>query len=248
MADTVVTMSDSTADDVRDRHPVTSKRLVVRLAHADRVAVRAAIPVASREGVTIDLYDPPGSHDRMGSVILVNGLPDPGARRLLGCAVNEMASFTSWARAIAASGLRAVTYTTTDDPAGDLPYVVDAVRSGGVGDGLDGRRCALWACSSHVPNALGLLLSMPAAIQRAVLCYGFMLDLDGSTGVAHAQRTWRFANPAHGRRVNELPPTPLFVVRAGQDTTAGVNDSIDSFARHALASNLPLTLVKIKSV
>jgi hypothetical protein len=43
--------------------------------------------------------------------------------------------------------------------------------------------------------------------------------------------------------VDEFPATPLLVVRAGRDSFAGVNESIDAFARLALASNLPLTIV-----
>lgn len=237
-------MSERSGSGVPNRLPVTFKHLVVPIPGADRVTVRAPIPFATRDGVAIDLYDPPARRTHLpGAVILVNGLPDPGARRILGCAVNEMASFISWARAIAASGTTAVTYTTTSNPSEDLLHVAAFLHAQGARLGIDATRLGLWACSSHVPNAIGLLLAMPAVIQRAVCCYGFMLDLDEATDVADAQRTWHFANPAHGRRVEELPATPLFVVRAGRDTTTGVNASIDAFVRHALAANLPLTLV-----
>jgi hypothetical protein len=39
------------------------------------------------------------------------------------------------------------------------------------------------------------------------MLYGFMLDLDGSSGVADAERAWRIANPARNRAVDELPAT-----------------------------------------
>jgi hypothetical protein len=226
------------------QHPVTRKRLVVPILDADRVTVRKGVPLPSRTGVAIDLYQPPTRQSaQTAAVVLVSGLPDAGARRFLGCAINEMAAFSTWASAIAASGLTAVTYTTTDDPASDLQAVFTHLESEGPTLGIDGARCGLWACSSHVANALGLLLTRPDAIRCAVLLYGFMLDLDGSHAVADAQRTLAFANPARGRRVDELPRTPLLVARAGRDTFAAANTSIDGFVRHALAHNLPLTFV-----
>jgi hypothetical protein len=220
------------------------KRLVVPVAGVDRVTVRKGIAIPTREGVSLDLYLPPApGSPTTGAVVFVTGVPDEGARRILGCAMNEMASFSSWASAVAASGLMGVTFTTTADPAGDLQAVFTYLQTQGGDHGIDSARCALWACSSNVPSALGLLLSMPEAVRAAVLCYGYMLDVEGTRWVADAQRTWGFANPAQGRRVDEFPGTPMLVVRAGRDAFAGVNESIDAFVRLALASNLPLTLV-----
>jgi hypothetical protein len=71
-----------------------------------------------------------------------------------------------------------------------------------------------------------------------------MLDLDGASGVAEAQDTWRFANPGAGKSVDDLPnDVPLFIARAGLDAIPHINDSIDRFVVHALRRNLPLTLV-----
>jgi hypothetical protein len=39
------------------------------------------------------------------------------------------------------------------------------------------------------------------------------------------------------------PDTPLFVVRAGQDETPGLNAALDAFTARALADDRPLTLV-----
>jgi len=39
------------------------------------------------------------------------------------------------------------------------------------------------------------------------------------------------------------PDTPLFIVRAGKDETAGLNQALDTFVAKALAENKPLTLV-----
>jgi hypothetical protein len=107
---------------------------------------------------------------------------------------------------------------------------------------IDGERIAIWSCSGNVPTALALTMEEP--VSCAVFCYGFMLDLDGSTGVADAQAQWGFANPAAGKSVDDIrSDLPLLVVRAGRDELAGVNDAIDRFVAHALASNLPITLI-----
>ena len=39
------------------------------------------------------------------------------------------------------------------------------------------------------------------------------------------------------------PETPLFIVRAGKDETAGLNAALDAFVARAIADNQPLTLV-----
>jgi hypothetical protein len=95
-----------------------------------------------------------------------------------------------------------------------------------------------------VPNALGQIMEQPQSVTCAVLCYGFMLDLDGATGVSKARGTWHFANPSEGKTVDDLPlETPLFIARGGRDSIPGINDSIDRFLAHALQRNLPVTFV-----
>ena len=70
-----------------------------------------------------------------------------------------------------------------------------------------------------------------------------MLDLDGSTDIADAARTYGFPNPCAGKTVADLPQdTPLFIVRAGQDHFPHLNEAIDRFMVKALMRNLPVTL------
>lgn len=225
------------------RHPVTEKRLKHVVANAEHTTVRKNVTLGT-SALTVDLYDPRDSdaHPRPW-VLFVNGMADPGATQFLGCAIKEMASFESWGRAAAACGLVGVTHTTGADPAADLRGVWSALTTQGHELGLAPDRGALWACSSHVPNGLGLLLDTSPVPRAAVFCYGFMLDLDGAHGVAEAQRTWRFANPAEGRQVGDLMHVPTLVVRAGLDATPHVNVSIDAFVHHTLQENFPLTVI-----
>jgi acetyl esterase/lipase len=71
-----------------------------------------------------------------------------------------------------------------------------------------------------------------------------MLDIDASTLVAQMAGAMKFANPAAGKSLADLPPRlPLFIARAGADQTPNLNETIDRFAAGALKANLPVTVV-----
>jgi hypothetical protein len=101
----------------------------------------------------------------------------------------------------------------------------------------------VWACSGNVPNALSLLTEDASAyLKCAVLCYGYMLDLDGSTQVADAARQFGFVNPCAGKSMDDIAlDIPLFVARAGRDEMPGLNPALDRFLVTALSRNLPIT-------
>jgi len=101
----------------------------------------------------------------------------------------------------------------------------------------------VWACSGNVPNALLVLMEQGRNyLKCAVLCYGIMLDIDGSTDVAESAGRWGFVNSSAGKSVNDLPKhLPLFIVRAGQDEMPHLNETIDRFLAKALICNLPVT-------
>ena len=97
----------------------------------------------------------------------------------------------------------------------------------------------------HVPNALALLAHPERGyLKCAALCYGYMLDLDGSTAVADAARQYGFANPCTRGTLEGLQrDTPLFVARAGRDESPGLNIALDSFVAAAVRDNRPVTFV-----
>ena len=138
--------------------------------------------------------------------------------------------------------MAAITYTTTD-PATDVQALFAHIRRNAASLGIDGDRIGVWACSGNVPLALSVLMQESQEyLKCAALCYGYMLDLDGSGSVADASKKFGFANPCAGKSVDDLPPEmPLFVVRAGRDETPHLNETIDRFLVHALACNLPIT-------
>src|SRR4051812_11372209 len=208
-------MSDGTK-----RHPITMQPVVYRISGMDEGTIRPDVEYA--EDRTIDLYYPPDAKrgERRPAVIFVTGLPDAGFQARLGCRQKEMASYVSWSRLVGASGLVAITYTN-ENPANDVRAVLQYVRQNAASLDIDGERIGIWSCSGNVPTALSLLMS--ETLTCAVLCYGFMLDLDGSTAVAEAQKQWGFANPVAGKSVDDLPrDLPLLIVRAGRDEFPGL--------------------------
>ncbi len=171
------------------------------------------------------------------------GYPDPGFERMLGCRFKDMASTVSWARLIAASGVTAIAYTNRE-PEGDLHAIFAHIRANAAALGIDDRAIGVWASSGHAPLALSLLMrGGPDAVTCAVLCYGYLLDLDGADGVAEAARTYRFTNACAGRSMDDVRrDVPLFLARAGRDETPHLNETLDRFVTAALTHNLPVTL------
>ena len=219
-----------------------ARSVVLRVPGAETVDVTLDRPWGDA-GRLFDLYRPPDATRPLPVVVLVTGFPDPGFRTVAGCACKDTAPFSSWARLLAASGLAAVTYSNVD-PAADAPAVLTHLHDHAAELGIDAGRFGLWACSGHTPNALAVLCRAPRpGIRCAALCYGYMLDVDGSTEVADQGRRFRFAVPDVA--ADEIPSdVPLLVARAGADTTPGVNASIDRFARYAASRTLDVEIVE----
>jgi acetyl esterase/lipase len=227
---------------------IAKKVVVYRLPGMDSVKVRRDVVYRETDAgaLTMDIYYPPDaqSEARMPAVVFVAGYPDAGFQRIVGCKFKEMGAYVSWGQLTAASGLVAITYTNVE-PAADIDFLLEYVRQNAAGLGIDENRIGVWACSGNVPLALSALMQEGNDYLRcAVLCYGLMLDLDGSTHVAEAAKVWGFVNPCAGKSVDDLPQDlPLFIARAGQDQMPHLNETIDSFLAKALTHNLPLTFV-----
>ncbi len=227
------------------RHPVTLQKVVYTMPGTDEVAVTRGVEYRSDAGgpLAMDIYHPVWSERRapVPAVVFVTGFPGEGARARLGCSAREMEPYIGWARLVAASGLSAVTYENRD-PASDLHAAFDCLRRRGRVFGIDATRIAVWACSGNGPMGLRAALHESAAC--AVLLYPYLLDLDGATGVAEASAAWGFINAGAGLSLDDVPASlPLFIVRAGRDQFAGVNESIDRFVAGALGRNLAVAFV-----
>ena len=227
------------------RHEIATRRVIYEVA-TDGVTVTRNVPyeLGRKDGLALDIYFPARTprEPAAPALLFVTGYPDDGLRRVMGCVAKDMESYVSWARLAAANGIAAITYQnrTPEDVHALLRYVQDHAGA----FGIDARRIGVWSCSGNVPTALSILMTEPSALACAVLCYGFMLDLDGAHDVADGARAFWFANLCEGRTVEDLPPDlPLFIARAGRDETPGLNASLDAFISRALAVNRPVTMV-----
>ncbi|HEV2914029.1 MAG TPA: alpha/beta hydrolase [Pyrinomonadaceae bacterium] len=235
------------SEDTGTEH-ISKKVVVYRIHGMEDVKVQRDVEYSRGDAcaLTMDIYYPPDSESgaRIPAVVVVAGYPDPGFEASVGCKLKEMGSSISWGRLMAASGVAAITYTNRE-PAEDVQALLQYIRRNAERLGIDRNRIGLWACSGNVPLALSVLMQEESAyLKCAVLCYGLMLDMDGSTHVADAARMWGFANPCEGKSVADLPQDlPLFIARAGQDQMPHLNETIDRFIARALARNLPLTFM-----
>lgn len=230
------------------RTDLAAKTVLYKMSGMDEVVIRCDEPYKTSESgaLTMDVYYPPGSAPEapLPAVLFVFGYSDVGYPNRLGCRFKEMGMAVSWAKLFAASGLAAIVYTNRT-PVEDADDVLQFIQNKGQRLGIDGHRVGLWAESGNVPLGLSLLMQTGREYLRcAAFSNGFMLDLDGHVGVAEMQKTYRFANPCHGKSVDDVRrDVPLLLVRSGQDQFQGVNESLDNFLIHALRRDLPVTFV-----
>lgn len=227
------------------RSDVAKKEVLYTMPGVDLVTVRRDQTYKTTEAgpLTMDVYYPPDTtrETRLPAIVFVTGFSDLGARKMIGCSFKEMGSYVSWARLVAASGMAGVTYTNRE-PEADVHGLLGHLRTNAAALGIDGDRIGIWACSGNGPVALSILMNHDEPrLTSATLCYAYTMDLDGSTGIARAAAAWRFVNAAAGKSVDDLrADVPLFLVRAGKDAFAGVNDSLDRLLAKAVARNLPI--------
>lgn len=209
---------------------IATKTVLYQIPGMDEVSVERNVEYAP--SLVLDVYRPVGQSNAV--VVFVAGYPDPGFERMVGCKFKDMGSTTSWARLIAASGMTAIAYSNRD-PEPDLHAVLAHLSAN-----FDANRIGLWASSGNAALAISAL----DRAKCAALLYPMTLDLDGSNWVSSAAAMFRFANPAAGKSVADLPANvPLFIARAGRDEIPNLKNALDRFVTHALAHNLPLTLV-----
>jgi len=221
--------------------------VVYSIPGVEAVTVRRDVPYRTTESGSLcfDAYYPPGAaaDSPLPAVLFVHGYSDAGIPNVMGRIFKEMGHPVSWAQLIAASGVVAILYSNRQ-PVDDLEAILQHLRDHAAGLGIDASRLGLFATSGHVPLALSLLMQAERReIRCAVLCCGYMLDLNGATSVADMQKKYPFANPCVGKSMDDVRrDAPMLVVRAGRDQF-GVNESLDSFISGALHRDLPLRLV-----
>jgi hypothetical protein len=234
-------MSDQAPDHL------STRRVVYTVAGMEHATARKDLIYRTTDAgpLTMDVYYPAGvaAGTHLPAVVFVAGYSDVGYEKMLGRRFKEMAMTVSWCQLVTACGMAAIAYTNRE-PASDLDTLLDHVRLNATALGVDEQRIGLWACSGNVPLAVSALMQEREPPKCAVLLYGYMLDLDGATGVAEAAKSYRFTNPTAGKTLLDLPErVPLFIVRAGQEQFPRLNESIEAFVAKAVALNRPITFV-----
>lgn len=129
-------------------HEIATRRVLYEIAGADTIVPEGfEFPGSDGEPLPGRIYLP-ASLDRSRIVVIVEGYPDPGFVKYVGCRFMDMQWSISMARLIAVSGLAAVTYANRN-PAPDLAALIDHL--GGAS------RLAFWAASGHAPVAIEVL-------------------------------------------------------------------------------------------
>jgi hypothetical protein len=232
------------------QHDIATKTVRYQMPGTEDVGVRRDIEFRGADGtaLALDIYHPPAAARRTARaplVLIVAGYPDAGFQRFVGRSFKDIGSTTSWARLIAASGMAAIAYTNRA-PGEDLDALRDHIAQHAAALDVDATRIGIWASSGNGPLALSRLMNQAPARRPAcaALFYGCTLDLEGTTAIADAARAFGFVNPCAGTSVADLPEdVPLFLARAGDDRTPGLNDAMDRFLASAVRRNLAVTFV-----
>ncbi len=197
--------------------------------------------------LSMDVYYPPDlrAFERRPAVIFVMGYSDfsPFVQEVIGKPLKDSAQYTSWGRLMAAAGLVAVTYQTTD--AGDLGRVVDYVRRHSSDFRIDKERIGLFAVSANGPTLLSYAMQEDRDfLTFGVFGYSVMSSPDGflhdliALFAAELGFYWSELEPFD--KLNE--DLPLLIARAGLDFEF-INLAIDHFAEIAEDEGVSLTLI-----
>ncbi len=187
-----------------------------------------------------DIYYPPESDTPPPVVLMVIGFGDYPRKLQAGKGLKDLPPYISWAGLLASEGV-AVVLASCSDPEHALPLLLDHLAANQQKLKLDMQRFALWACSGNGPAALNLLRTNPET-SAAVFFYSYLADLEGHDDVAKVAREFGFCNPAGNRDFIPVN-TPLFIVRAGKDQFAGLNETLDRYVTALKARDADVELV-----
>lgn len=129
------------------RHEVTMRRVLYEIPGMRAVEGTDA-EFAGSDGLMLPMriYMPPAPPKARVAVVIVEGYPDGGFAKRLGCRFMDMEWSVSLAQLIAASGLAAITHSNRV-PAEDALALMRHLT-------LDGWRLGVWATSGHAPTGM----------------------------------------------------------------------------------------------
>ncbi|ARU61632.1 hypothetical protein CBW65_11865 [Tumebacillus avium] len=216
---------------------------------AENVQIEKDIPykLVDDEELRFDVYTPAKKPDgKLPVVIFVHGDAPPAELK----GAKDWGQYSSWARAVAATGMAAVTFNhrSTDNfteltaAGADVDDLISYVRERASEYGLDPERIVIWSCSAGAPLGLRMALQERPSYIKGLIAYYPLLDLRDrrselpETVTDEALRT--YSPITHLARSPEQLP-PLLLVKAGQDSAA-INTPLDSFYQEAVSRRVQL--------
>lgn len=181
-----------------------------------------------------DIYYPAVTDSSPPVVLIVTGFPDYGRKQESGKGLKDLPPYLSWGRLLASEGIATV-IASCSDPAQDLSALIQHLTAEQDHLKLDMQRLALWTCSGNGPTAIHLLGKYPE-VRAGVLLYAYTVDLGEHDVVSTTARKFGFCNPETNKDLL-IESTPLFIVRAGKDEFAGLNESMDRWVSALQARN-----------
>jgi hypothetical protein len=134
------------------RHEITTRRVLYEIPGMQSVPVREdSFRGADGQPLPMKIYG-----DQGPSVVILEGYPDAGFQKHVGCTFMEMEWTISMAQLIAASGMTAVTHANRD-PLPDAQALLNHLAS-------RGDKIGIWSTSGHAPIAVQVLSQVQCAV------------------------------------------------------------------------------------
>lgn len=226
------------------------KELVVayEVAGMNDVIVKKDIPYlkSSDSSLKMDVYYPPDFDFRMKipAVVFVFGYTNEGQLKTAKHQLRTWSPYTSWCRIVAASGMAAIVYETTE-PENDLKSLIKYIISDKDKLSIDVDRIGAYSCSANTPTEMAYVLNDPDCIFKcAVVYYGVFL----TKGFKHIStidtlsKNMGFVTPELSEPASWNKKIPLMIVHAGKDLVL-LTESLTDFVSEAIVQNIPVTLI-----
>lgn len=191
--------------------------------------------------LTMDIYYPPGTSEGTQLPVVVFGL----GYRMSKLPLRNAHFYTSWGKLVAAAGMVGITYDT-EQPDGDLEILIATIRENAAFLRIDPARIGFMSSSMNVPTVMSYLMQEERDnIRFSVYYYGFSLTPDHKYSEALAPNCLSgyclYDELADIAYVD--PEVPLFVVKAGRDKAASINEAMDHFVDFVEGAGAHVTLI-----
>jgi dienelactone hydrolase len=223
--------------------------VVFDLPGMEDVIIRKDIPYQDNSGspLKMDVYYPPDFNflRKIPAIIIVLGYPDIAGKKLLGSEFKNYIQFVSWCKIIAASGMAAIAYESTN-PEQDIITLSNYLKTNENNLKIDITKVGAYTCSAHTPTTITYILNGSNNIFKcAVVYYGFFLthDFKYLLQIDTLSQNMGFKTPRLAEPGTWKKDVPIMVIRAGKDNVPYINQTLASFYEKALNQNLPITLI-----